>query len=139
MPKIVVLNDPLTPEEHLQLGLSYENKNLFEEAKKHYKEAAKSDARGFLFLANLYLKQGNYDLAEDNYRESIKKNDRLADAYNNLAWLYYLKGERLEEAEELVKKAMEIEKENSQRMKLYEQTFEEIRKKRGLKNDSSFK
>ncbi len=34
MPQIVVLNDPLTAEEHLQLGLSYEKKGLIDDAKK---------------------------------------------------------------------------------------------------------
>jgi len=36
MPSIAVLHDPLTPQEHLQLGLSYEKKGLIEDAIKHY-------------------------------------------------------------------------------------------------------
>lgn len=128
MPKIVVLHDPLTAEEHLQLGLSYEKKGLNEEAKKHYKEASKSDARGYLFLGNLYLTQGLYDKAEESYRKAIKKDPNLADAYNNLAWLYCLRKENLEEAEKLVKKAMEIERNNPDKIKIYEDTIEKIRK-----------
>ncbi|MEJ5227627.1 tetratricopeptide repeat protein [Thermodesulfovibrio sp.] len=128
MPQIVVLNDPLTPEEHLQLGLSYEKKGLLEEAIKQYKEASKTDARGYLFLGNLFLKEGKYDEAEENYKEAIKKDNKLADAYNNLAWLYCIKGERLEEAEGLVKKAMELEKDNKDKLKIYEDTLEKINK-----------
>ncbi len=128
IPEIVVLHDPLTAEEHLQLGLSYEKKGLFEEAKKHYKEASKSDARGYLFLGNLYLNQGDYEKAEQYYRKAIQKNSNLSDAYNNLGWLYCLKNEKLEDAEKLVKKAIDIEKGNLDKIKIYEDTLEKIRK-----------
>lgn len=128
MPKIVILHDPLTPEEHLQLGLSYEKQGLLDEAMKHYKEASRTDARGFLFIANLFLNQAKYDEAEENYKRAIKKDSNLADAYNNLAWLYYLKGERLDEAESLVKKAIELERENQHKLKIYEDTLQQINK-----------
>lgn len=128
MPKIVILHDPLTAEEHLQLGLSYEKKGLLNEAIKHYKEASKEDARGFLFIGNIYLNQSNFYEAEENYKMAIKKNNKLADVYNNLAWLYYLKGERLDEAEELLKKAIELEKANQDKVKLYEDTLNKINK-----------
>lgn len=128
MPKIVVLNDPLTAEEHLQLGLSYEKKGLLDEAIRHYEEASKNDARGFLFIGNLYLNQGKHEQAEENYRRAIKKNNKLADAYNNLAWLYYIKGERLDEAEDLIRKAMELEKGNQDKVKIYEDTLDKINK-----------
>ncbi|WP_353684592.1 tetratricopeptide repeat protein [Thermodesulfovibrio sp. 3907-1M] len=127
MPQVVVLHDPLTAEEHLQLGLSYEKKGLIDEAIKHYQDASKSDARGFLFLGNLYLNQTKYDEAEEYYKKAMKKDSKLADAYNNLAWLYYLKGEKLEEAEELVKKAIEIEKNKPDKVKIYLDTLEKIK------------
>ncbi|MGB9935416.1 MULTISPECIES: tetratricopeptide repeat protein [Thermodesulfovibrio] len=133
MPQIVVLHDPLTPQEHLQLGLNYEKKGLIEEAKKHYEEASKSDARGLLFLGNLYLNQGEYNKAEDYYKKAIKKNDKLADAYNNLAWIYCIKNKNLDEAEDMVKKALEIEKDNSDKVKIYQDTLEKI-KKLNIKN-----
>lgn len=128
MPQIVVLHDPLTPQEHLQLGLNYEKKGLIEEAKKHYEDASKSDARGFLFLGNLYFNQANYSKAEEYYRKAIRKNDKLADAYNNLAWIYYTRNENLDEAQELVKKAIEIEKDNPEKVKIYQDTLEKIQK-----------
>lgn len=133
MPQIVVLHDPLTPEEHLQLGLNYEKKELIEEAIKHYREASKYDARGFLFLGNLYLKQGKYDNAEDYYKKAIRKNDKLSDAYNNLAWIYYIKNKNLDEAEEMAKKALEIEKDNPNKIKIYQDTLEKI-KELNIKN-----
>ncbi|MDW7998268.1 MAG: tetratricopeptide repeat protein, partial [Thermodesulfovibrio sp.] len=121
-----------TPQEHLQLGLSYEKKGLIEEAIKHYKEASKSDARGFLFLGNLYLNQGKYNDAENYYKKAIKKNDRLADAYNNLAWIFCLENKNIDQAEEMVKKAIEIEKDNNEKLKIYQDTLEKIEK---LKNN----
>jgi len=131
MPQIVVLKDPLTPEEHLQLGLSYEKKGLIEEAIKHFKEASKYDARGFLFLGNLYFKQNQFDDAEVNFKKAIKKDNKLADAYNNLAWLYLTKNTNLDEAEELVKKALELEKKNKEKIIYYQNTLDKIKK---LKN-----
>lgn len=133
MPQIVVLHDPLTPQEHLQLGLNYEKKGLIEEAIKHYEEASKSDARGFLFIGNLYLNQGKYDNAEDYYKKAIRKNDKLADAYNNLAWIYCIKNKNLDEAEDMIKKALEIEKNNPDKVKIYQDTLEKI-KKLNIKN-----
>ncbi|MDI1472757.1 tetratricopeptide repeat protein [Thermodesulfovibrio sp. 1176] len=127
MPQIVVLKDPLTPEEHLQLGLSYEKKGLIDEAIKHFKEASKYDARGFLFLGNLYFKQNQFDDAEVNFKKAIKKDNKLADAYNNLAWLYLTKNINLDEAEELVKKAIELEKENTEKIKYYQNTLDKIK------------
>ncbi|WP_460177802.1 tetratricopeptide repeat protein [Thermodesulfovibrio hydrogeniphilus] len=128
MPKILVLNDPLTAEEHLMMGLSREKAGLFDEAIKHYEEASKSDARGFLFLGNLYLSQNKYEEAEKNYKKAINKNDKLADAYNNLAWLYYLQERKLDEAEKLVKKAIELEINNPDRVKIYDDTLRKIQK-----------
>ncbi|MEN6466234.1 MAG: hypothetical protein ABFD62_13750, partial [Syntrophaceae bacterium] len=41
MPRIIVLKDPLTPEEHLDLGYAYEQKKEYEMAIKEYEAAAK--------------------------------------------------------------------------------------------------
>jgi len=128
MPSIAVLHDPLTPQEHLQLGLSYEKKGLIEDAIKHYEEASKEDAKGFLFLGNLYLNKIIMINLKNIIKKQIRKNDKLADAYNNLAWVYCLQRKNLDEAEELVKKAIEIEKNNADKVKIYEDTIEKIQK-----------
>lgn len=127
IPQIVIIKDPLTPEEHLQLGLSYERKGLFEEAKKHYEEASKKDARGFLFLGNLYFKNNKYEEAELNYKKAIEKDERLSDAMNNLAWLYFLKRKNLDEAESLILRAIEIGKTDAEKQKIYQETFDKIK------------
>jgi len=74
------------------------------------------------------LNQNNYDKSEEYYKKAIRKNDKLADAYNNLAWVYCLQRKNLDEAEELVKKAIEIEKNNADKVKIYEDTIEKIQK-----------
>lgn len=130
MPKIVILNDPLSPEEHLKLGLSYEKKGLIDEAEKHYEEASKRDTRGFLMLGNLYFSQGDYKKAEEYYKKAISRQQNLTDALNNLAWLYYLESRNLDEAENLILKAIELVGDDDKR-KIYFDTYDKIK---SLKN-----
>ena len=42
LPRIIVLEDPLTPEEHINLGVAYEKKGEADNAMKEYKEASKN-------------------------------------------------------------------------------------------------
>ena len=49
---------------------------------------------------------------------------RNADAYNNLAWLYYTKKENLDEAESLAAKAIEL---NPEKRDVYQDTLDKIR------------
>jgi tetratricopeptide (TPR) repeat protein len=62
--------------------------------------------------------------AEKYYRKAIKKNPDNADAYNNLAWLYFTKKENLDEAEKLVLKAIEL---NPAKKVIYSDTLEKIK------------
>jgi tetratricopeptide (TPR) repeat protein len=50
-----------------------------------------------------------------------------ADAYNNLAWLYYTRGKNLDEAEMLVLKAIELNPLNED---IYRDTLQRIRRNR---------
>lgn len=124
-PRIIVLEDPLTPEEHLNLGVAYEKKGEFENAIKEYKLAAKKLPVAYLYLGNVHFQKDELDEAEKYYRKSIKKEPDNADAYNNLAWLYYTRGENLDEAEILALKAIEL---NSLKIHIYRDTLEKIRK-----------
>ncbi len=126
-PRIIVLEDPLTPEEHLNLGVAYEEKAEFEHAIKEYKLAAKKLPIGYLYLGNAYFQKNDLDAAERYYRKAIKKASDNADAYNNLAWLYYTKDENLDEAEALALKAMEL---NPQKTHIYRDTLEKIRERK---------
>lgn len=124
LPRIVVLEDPLSPEEHLTLGVVYEEKGEYENAIKEYELAARKLPAAYLYLGNAHFQNSEFDKAEKYYKKSIKKEPNNADAYNNLAWLYYTKDENLDEAEVLALKAIEL---NSQKIDIYRDTFEKIR------------
>jgi tetratricopeptide (TPR) repeat protein len=132
LPQILVLRDPLTPEEHLDLGVAYEKKGEFEGAVREYQLAVKKIPLANLHLGNVYFQKGDLGLAETYYRRAIREAPGHADAYNNLAWLYYTKRENLGEAEELARKAMEL---NPEKHTIYGDTLEKIReiKKAGAK------
>ncbi len=122
LPKIIVLHDPLSPEEHINLGLAYEKRGETEAAIEEYKKAAKDLPTAYLYLGNIYYGKGEYSEAEKYYRKVIKKEPDLADAYNNLAWMFYRSGTNLKEAEALSQKALELDPSNDN----YKDTFKAI-------------
>lgn len=123
LPKIIVLKDPLTPEEHLHLGVAYERKGELDHAIKEYKLASRKLPGAHLYLGNVYFQKNEYDEAEEYYRKAIEKDPKNADAYNNLAWLYYTKRENLGEAESLALKALEL---NPSKENIYRDTLEKV-------------
>ncbi len=123
-PRIIVLDDPLSPEEHLNLGVIYEKKGELDNALKEYKLASKRIPLAYLYMGNVYFQKKEYKKAEKNYREAIKSDPQNADAHNNLAWLYYIIGENIDEAERLALKAMEL---NPAKHDIYKDTFERIK------------
>ncbi len=123
-PRIVVLDDPLTPEEHLNLGVAYEKKGELDSAIKEYELAAKKLPIAYLYLGNAYFHKNKLDKAEAHYKRAIEKEASNADAYNNLAWLYYKKRENLDQAESLALKGMEL---NPSKNDIYRDTLDKIR------------
>jgi len=124
LPRIIVLKDPLTPEEHLNLGIAYEQNGEFEDAVKEYELAAKELPLAYLYLGNAHFQKNELHKAEKFYKKSIRKEPDNADAHNNLAWLYYVKREKLDEAEVLALRAIEL---NSLKIDIYSDTLERIR------------
>jgi tetratricopeptide (TPR) repeat protein len=108
LPKIVLIDDPLTPMEHLDLGRAYEQQGKTELAEKEYKLAAKQNPLGHLYLGNLYFSQDDANQAEKAYKKAIDGMPDNFEAYNNLAWLYYTRQTRLDRAEELARRALEL-------------------------------
>jgi len=125
-PKIIILKDPLTPEEHLNLGVAYERRGEFDQAIREYQAAAKKLPIAFLYLGNTYFLENDWDQAEIYFKKAIEKDAENAAAHNNLAWLYYQKGNNLDQAEALAQKALELDPSNSS---IYGDTLEKIREK----------
>jgi len=127
LPRIAVLEDPLTPEEHLNLGVAYERTGEFENAIREYELAARKLPVAYLYLGNVHLQKNELDEAERFYRKSIRKEPDNADAHNNLAWLYYMKRDKLDEAESLAIRAIEL---NPAKSEIYRDTLDRIREQR---------
>ena len=125
-PKIIILKDPLTPEEHLNLGVAYERRGEFDQAIREYQAAAKKLPIAFLYLGNTYFLENDWDQAEIYFKKAIEKDAENAAAHNNLAWLYYQKGNNLDQAEALAQKALELDPSKSS---IYRDTLEKVREK----------
>ena len=127
LPRIVVLKDPLTPEEHLNLGVAYEKNGEFDNAIKEYKLAAKKHPIAYLYLGNAHFQKKEWIQAEHNYKKAIEIDPKNADAHNNLAWLYYTRGDHLDDAERLAIQAINL---NPSKETIYGDTLDKIRQKK---------
>jgi len=94
------MKDPLTAEEHNNLGVIYEREGKSDLALREYKRAASLDGSlvtPLVNIGNVYLKEDNYEEAEKYYRKALGKNKYNLEAANNLASLYLDAGENYEE------------------------------------------
>jgi len=105
-PRIIVLNDPLTPEEHLDLGVAYEQEGKPELALSEYEKASTGKPVAFIFIGNLHAAGKRYTDAQRAYRKAIERMPKNADAYNNLAWILYEQRTGLYEGRRLAQKAI---------------------------------
>lgn len=124
LPRILIIDDPLSPEEHVNLGLAYEKNGEFDLAEKEYRIASEKFPAAYVYLGNLAFTRERLDSAESYYRKAIEADPHNADALNNLAWLYYSRKANLEEAEQLAVKALEFGK---SKRDIYRNTLEKIR------------
>jgi tetratricopeptide (TPR) repeat protein len=120
----MILDDPLSPEEHLKLGLIYEKEGEFDHAIKEYEIAAREFPIAYLYMGNALFQENELDQAEKMYKKAITGPTHRADAQNNLAWIYYVRGTNLDEAERLALKAIDL---NPSRKAIYQDTLVKVR------------
>lgn len=111
IPRIMIVGDPLSATEHVQLGQAYEQQGEFEAALREYDKASKDFPRVHLYKGNVYFQQGAHRLAEKAYLRAINELPDEPRSYNNLAWLYYMyytEYRKLKEAETLAQKALAL-------------------------------
>jgi len=109
-PRIVVLNDPLTAREHVDLGLSYEVQGMTDLAEKEYRKAAARDPDWAVPYFNLgNVAYGNKDLpaAQRHFSEALDRDPKNPDIMNNLAIVLHEAG-RDDEARALIENALAI-------------------------------
>ena len=123
IPKIIVIDDPLTAEQHNDLGVAYEQKGDFDLAGREFEKAIKINKEWvipYLNLGHLYYRQGKLDQAEATLRQGLRIKGDHPDLLNNLAWVLMEKGQ-LKEAKTLIDKAIAIEDKEE-----YQDTRQEI-------------
>ncbi len=111
LPRIVVLHDPLSPQEHNDLGRIYESQKKFDEAAQQYHAALERDPNfvpSLLLLGDLSYRTKKYSEAEAAYRRAMKLQPENGDIYNNLCWVYIDQKINPEAAEDLIRKAMSL-------------------------------
>lgn len=123
MPKIVVHDDPLSPEEHLKLGMAYEAKEP-ERAVEEYLLAARKVPLAHLYLGNTYYALGKLAEAEEQYRTALSLLPENSEVMNNLAWVLCKRNRSLDEALALARRAVELAPQN----KAYADTLAAVRK-----------
>jgi len=128
MPRIIIYDDPLSSEEHLKLGMAYEKDGELDNAISEYKAAARKLPIAYLYLGNVHFQKNELDEAEKYYKKAIRKEAHNADAHNNLAWLYYIREENLDKAENLALRAMELD---PSKRDVYMDTLEKVRELKG--------
>ena len=123
-PRIVVFDDPLSAEEHNELGVIYEQKGMYDLAEKEYKQASakeKAWAIPYFNLGNLAYKKGDLKLAEGYYHKALDPEGTNPDIMNNLANVFIDLGRR-EEAQAMIEQALAIRQKDE-----YLDTYQKIK------------
>ena len=101
IPKIIVLEDPLTATEHVDLGVAYERKGELDLARKEYEKALLKDGKFYrarVNLGNVFLAKKEYGKARGEYLLALGLRPGDAEATNNLSWAAISSGERIDDA-----------------------------------------
>jgi len=113
---IVILHDPLTAEEHNDLGVAYEHKGELDAAIREYRAALrkrKDFSRAKVNLGNTYFSKKDYPRAEQQYSTVLQTDSANTDAGNNLAMLYLETGKHLDQALRLAERCVRLASQNA--------------------------
>ena len=94
------MKDPLTAEEHNNLGVIYEREGKDDLAIREYESAVSIDntlVTPLVNLGNVYFKQGEFTKAEKSYKKALELDESNLEAANNLASLYIEIGEQYDQ------------------------------------------
>lgn len=111
----VLKNDPNNAQAHETMGFLAMRDGRIDEALKWYAEAVKLDSQSYLAqynYAELLMRERSGDNdknIEQSLRASIRLNPRFALAYDQLASLYGMRHENLEEAQKLALQAIKLD------------------------------
>jgi Tfp pilus assembly protein PilF len=109
LPKVVVLHDPLSADEHVRLGAAFRDQGKHDLARDQFRAAVERDkkhAKAWALLGEAAFFLEELPEAEKAYGRAIDLDKENGDLYNNLAWVLVSRGERLDEAGALVDKAI---------------------------------
>ena len=101
IPRIIVLEDPLTAAEHVELGVAYERKGELDLARREYERALRKDGKFYrarVNLGNIFLAKKEYGKAREEYLLALELRPGDAEATNNLSWAAIFSGEGIDEA-----------------------------------------
>jgi Tfp pilus assembly protein PilF len=101
IPRIIVLSDPLTAAEHVELGVAYERKGELDLARREYERALLKDRtfyRARVNLGNIFLAKKEYGKAREEYLLALEQQPGYAEATNNLSWAAIFSGVGIDEA-----------------------------------------
>jgi Tfp pilus assembly protein PilF len=111
LPRIVVLHDPLSSEEHMRLGSIYASQGKTVPARDQYQAAVKLDpknARAWSLLGDAAYTLKDYAAAERAYDSALDLDPENGDLHNNLAWVFVQQDWKFGTARDLVTKALEL-------------------------------
>jgi Tfp pilus assembly protein PilF len=111
LPKIIVLHDPLSADEHIRLGGIYDAQGKVELARDQYRAAVRQDKkhlRAWTLLGDSAFGLEEYGESEKAYKKALDLEPENGDLHNNLAWVYVQQDRKLGKAQDLVMAAMEL-------------------------------
>lgn len=111
IPRIVIINDPLSASEHNDLGRIYESQGKTDLAMQQYHAALNKDPKSIsslLLLGTLAFRTKDFPEAESAFSRAIRLQPENGDHYNNLSLIYLEEDKKRDESEELVRKALTL-------------------------------